>query len=311
VLGREWHSEERSPVAPREARARLFTAAAAEGRQVGPAVAAEIGLTHAELMGALFADLRGERIVTPPDSLMSPEELAQRCNLALVQGLLERSAAVSVGLRGDAQAIVRLARRRGLICQVGASPDHELLLELSGPLVLFRGTLLYGRALGALVGGLGSCDRFELRATCILRGRQLSLALRTGDPISPPLSSRGLDGKLELRFMRDFLGLTLDWDVLADPAPVGVDGTWIFPDFAIVHRDNPARRWLLEVAGFWTPDYVRQRLALLEASRLDRLILCVDRDRNCSPDELPEHPRVIPYKRRVDAAAVLAILDGG
>lgn len=33
-------------------------------------------------------------------------------------------------------------------------------------------------------------------------------------------------------------------------------GTLIFPDFELVHRRERERRWLLEIAGFWTPEYL-------------------------------------------------------
>jgi predicted nuclease of restriction endonuclease-like RecB superfamily len=36
----------------------------------------------------------------------------------------------------------------------------------------------------------------------------------------------------------------------------------IFPDFALQLRSDPGQRWLLEIAGFWTPDDVSRKLAL-------------------------------------------------
>jgi hypothetical protein len=57
----------------------------------------------------------------------------------------------------------------------------------------------------------------------------------------------------------------------------------------LVCRDSPKRRWLLEIVRFWTPDYVKEKLARLRVARLTNLILCIDVERNCTDEELP-HP---------------------
>ena len=61
--------------------------------------------------------------------------------------------------------------------------------------------------------------------------------------------------------------------------------------------------------GFWTPDYLRHKLAQLEAAGLSRLILYVDDRRRCAPSE-ESLGRVVRSRRRIDAAAVLAIMEG-
>jgi uncharacterized protein len=73
-------------------------------------------------------------------------------------------------------------------------------------------------------------------------------------------------------------------------------------------RANPARRWLLEIVGFWTPEYVARKLARYRSARLPNLILCIDEDRNCSNADLPPSARVVRYRRRVDPTAVLRMV---
>ena len=92
---------------------------------------------------------------------------------------------------------------------------------------------------------------------------------------------------------------------MREPEPVPVGSTLIFPDFALQHRTDAARRWLLEIVGFWTPDYVANKLALYRRARLPNLILCIDDHRNCAEADLPSAALVVRFRRRVDAAAVL------
>ena len=87
----------------------------------------------------------------------------------------------------------------------------------------------------------------------MLEGQRLALELRPGDPIFPAVEPRRYDSRLEERFARDFRRLAPEWDVVREPEPVPVGSTLIFPDFALQHRTDAARRWLLEIVGFWTP----------------------------------------------------------
>jgi hypothetical protein len=258
----------------------------------------------------LFGDLPGERLVAAPAQPLSAVELALRCNLAVVQGMLFRATVVRIEVEGNARVLVRHAKWRGLICTLARrTGSAAATVELSGPFALFRNTRLYGRALGELVPLLAWCPRFRLRAECVFHGRRLTLQLGTGDPIFPSSAPRRYDSLLEERFAREFRRLAPAWDVIREPEPIAATGTLIFPDFAVQHRSDPTRRWLLEIVGFWTPDYVERKLRLYRSARLSNLILCIDEGRNCAEEDLPSGARVVRYRRRVDAAAVLRVIE--
>ena len=168
VLGRlQRHTRHESAVPPRRARALVFTKAAladVPADVVVSTVAASLGMGAGELTDSLFADLPGERLVAAPVPRLSPGELALRVNLALAQGLLLHAASVTIEAGGNMRALVRHAKLRGLICNVAErSGGAGAVLELSGPLALFRHTRLYGHAPGELVPLLGWCASFRFR----------------------------------------------------------------------------------------------------------------------------------------------------
>lgn len=268
-------------------------------------VATKLGRSVAAVREALFADLPRERPVGTLPAGLTHVALALRVNLALAQALLYRSTGLRVALEGNARAVVRHARLQGLLCYVesGSVP----VLAISGPYSLFRRTLVYGRALSTLLPQLAWCRRFALEATCVLAGQQRVLRLRTGIPIPPAKPPAAYDSRLEARFARDLRRIAPEWDVVREPTPIAAGGTLVFPDFALHHRTD-GRSWLVEIAGFWTPEYVTRKLERLRAARLDNLILCIDEARRCSAAELPPTARVVRYRRRVDAAAVAALL---
>jgi predicted nuclease of restriction endonuclease-like RecB superfamily len=203
-----------------------------------------------------------------------------------------------------------LAKLRGLICTVSAPPGESAArLDISGPYALFRRTLLYGRALAAIVPPLVASGRFSLRATCVVRGQAVDFALATGDPVTAPDAGRPFDSRLEERFARDFQKVARDWDVIREPEPVRAGAGLVFPDFLLRHRADPTRKFLLEIVGFWTREYLETKLASLRKARIENLIVCVDTARGCSEGDLPIGARVVRYKRKIDPAAILALVN--
>jgi len=312
VLTRHWGSRRVATIPPRRARATVFVEAARsqeEPAAIVASVAAALGVTASELTDALVADLPGERLVAAPAEMLAPGELALRTNLAIAQGFLFRSTAVLIDMEGNARAVVRHAKLRGLICAVvPREGGGRAALHISGPYALFRRTLVYGRALSEILPLLAWCHHFRLQADCAVRGQQLILRLASGDPIFPGKAPRLYDSKLEERFARDFRRVAPDWDVIREPEAVPAGDALIFPDFALRHRGD-GRRWLVEVVGFWTRDYVERKLALFRAAELPNLILCIDESRNCTDGALPRSSRIILFRRRLDATAVLRLIE--
>ena len=321
VLLRLWRRERVAAVPPAEARARLFRASAAGGAAVGDAtakagratrdahlatVAASFDIGVEALVESLFADLPGERVVRAPAPPPPVGEVVLRTNLAIVQAVLMRASTIDLDVEGGVRPIVRLAKLRGLLCVVVEPADGgPPRLQLSGPFSLFRHTLLYGRALAELVPHLAWCARFTLRAACALRGRVVDVGVESGAPIFPAAPPASFDSKLEERFARDFARVAPDWDLVREPEAVRAGATLIFPDFLLRHRIHLERRVLVEVAGFWTPEYLAAKLARLREADLPPFILCVDEDRACALGEVPESISVVCFRRRVDVAEVM------
>jgi hypothetical protein len=313
VLLRLWKSELCADVPPDKVREAVFCAAAGKNAALRAlaleSAAHALKLEPAAVERTLFADLPGEKLVSPPPALPSPGELALRINLLVVRSLLFHARRVRIRADGATRPLVRQAKLRGLICAVTHLGDgQEPVLDLSGPFTVFRHTLLYGRALGELVQFLPHAAHFRLRADCVLREQEAVLELESGDPIFPAEAPRPFDSKLEARFAKDFANAAPDWDLVREPEPVAAGGTIVFPDFSLRHRLVPERKFLLEIMGFWSPDYVERKLALLRQADIKNLILCVDDERMCGEGELPCDARVVRFRRRVDPQAVLAAI---
>lgn len=313
VVTRLMESRVDSVLTSRVVRRTLFRAATRQGgprADVIAIAAASLETTPDEVERALFADLPGERVVEPLDPSVTAQQLSLRANLALVRMLLARSSHVEIELVGASRAVVRHAKLRGLIANVRERGEDGVRLDVSGPFALFRHTLLYGRALGELVPFLAWCARYSLEAECVLKRGKGKLCLASGDPIFPAAEPKRYDSKLEERFAREFRKAATDWDLIREPEPVACGTSLLFPDFVLQHRTDPSRRWLLEIAGFWTPGYLEHKLARLREAKIANLILCIDETRNCSEESLPALARVIRYRRKIRIEHVLGFIEG-
>ncbi len=315
VIDRLGQDQAVGPVPARKVRGTVFREASREperARALAQA-AAQLGMSEQQTMNALFADLPDERIMLPLTPAPSPAELALACNEAIVASLLAKALRVRITARGQVRAVVRHVRLMGLLCHAtpGVTKD-EVVLEVSGPYALFRHTRIYGQALSSLVPRLCWCNAYRLEADCVMgSGTAVGrLILESGDPIAAGRELSPFDSKVEERFARAFSKLAPEWDVVREPRPVSVGDTIIFPDFELCRRAT-GERWLLEIIGYWTPEYVRRKLGLLKRVRVERLILCVDEQRRCADERFDIDARVVRYRRKLDPRAVLAIVDPG
>jgi hypothetical protein len=247
----------------------------------------------------LFADLPDERAVVFRAPALP--ELVAAANLAVAKQLLRRAVRVELALSGGAHAVIRQIRLRRLMW-VARPGDEGTRVEVTGVFSLFRQTTQYGREFASLLPVLAGCDRFTLRAF-LPNGDVVRLA--TGDPLPARLPT--FDSKLERAFAKGVRAIP-GWDLTREPEPLAVDGTLVFPDFAVWRDTAPDRRWLVEIVGFWTPEYLQAKLDRLSRADRSDLLVCIDRRLGCGPEDVPSHLPVVWFDRTIDAAAVLARL---
>lgn len=303
----------RASLPPKEARAVVFRVAAS-GRVARHAVLEEcaraLSVTPEELERALFADLAAERVVAALPESLTATGLALEANRVLLSSLLRLAMRVQLRVWGDARALVKQTRRAGLLCVIRALSDARgegLELDISGPFALFRQSQLYGRALAGLLPRLMGQTRFELDALCPFQrdAPPILVSASSDDPLPIERTQHPSEGQLEKRFVSAFRRAAPAWDIDRDPPARAVGASLAFADFELRDRRSPERIFQLELVGFWTPEYLRAKLEQLRAAGLTDWLLCVDERRACQDGELPDDPRLIRYRSRLPARAVL------
>jgi len=307
VERRRWSTIVASPVPPARLRRSVFELAAERSRDEALATAgAAFDLDPSRIEDLLFADRAHARILQAPETLSSASELRERYNLALVQTLLTRSTDVTAVVRTNLRSVVRYAKLLGLMAFFDAAPDGATRMTVSGPLSLFHDTVKYGHALARWFPALTATQGWSLAARVLLGGQALGLELDAAAPI-PRVHSmpRAHDSKLETWLESDLRRLGSEWRIEREVAVVRQSGRLLFPDFALVSGE---RRVLVELAGWWTPEYIAAKVGLLRAARVP-LLLCMDARHASTHGAVASDARVILFEKRVDARVLVAACE--
>jgi predicted nuclease of restriction endonuclease-like RecB superfamily len=169
---------------------------------------------------------------------------------------------------------------------------------LDGPNSVLRKTRAYGVDFARFLAGLVRLRDWQLSAEIELRRgwRPLEFRLSADDRLgdhreAPPEYDSALESAIAEKF-----GASRDgWRLSREGAVVEAGGSLIVPDFAFSHEDGT--RVLLEIAGYWTPEYIEDKLAKLSRVRGENLIVAVPKALALRAGALPA--TVLPFRRRV------------
>ena len=111
-----------------------------------------------------------------------------------------------------------------------------------------------------------------------------------------------------MKFFKDFTKCTDDWDLIREPEALEAGDSIIFPDFAIKHRTGD-KYWLLEIIGYWTENYLKNKIDRLNRANVNNIILCIDEKLFCGKDKPSLPGKVIFFKNRIKPEEVLNIIN--
>ncbi len=189
----------------------------------------------------------------------------------------------------------------------GILPVTRYRIELSGPASVLRETRRYGVNFARFLPALLACDGWTMQAT--LRtpwGGRATLALTNRDGLTstmPPPEE--FDSSVEEKFAARFGAEREGWSLRRE-AEVLVEGQSVFvPDFAFRHHDGT--EVLLEIVGFWTPEYLAKKRETLRRFRGRRIYLAVAE--HCLPEGATVSEDVVVYKTALKPEPILALLE--
>lgn len=220
-------------------------------------IAAELGMSWQQIDERLFADVIEFQKLREFTGYASGEALLARYNVAQLQAALYRAERLSIWSRTDHKTILRYAKLARLMHTISRNGDGSYHFRFDGPASILRRSTRYGVAFARLVPGLLSCRQWH--ATARLRGprgRGYALRLSSDDGLSSPVAAaEPFDSQVEADFARRWGDQKRAGWTLHRETDLLVQGQRVFtPDFVLSHDDG--RRVLLEIIGYWTPEYL-------------------------------------------------------
>jgi len=119
------------------------------------------------------------------------------------------------------------------------------------------------------------------------------------------------DSILEQAFAERWAQMPTAWRLEREVDLIPLPGSVMVPDFRLVHPDGQS--CLLEIVGYWRPEYLRKKFAQVRRAGRQDVILAVSERLNLERAgvrhaDLPA--RVVWFKDRLLPQAVLAVLEG-
>jgi predicted nuclease of restriction endonuclease-like RecB superfamily len=269
--------------------------------------ASEFGLNPDEAEDCLYGDLSENRILVRFKDSFTPEALLKRYNLALAQGLLYRALGLHIRLAGDYRIVFRHIKLAHLIHRISPHPEGGYDVRLDGPASLFRNTERYGIRMAAFLPALLLAKDWNMTADVRTRDgiKYFRLDPNCGlESHFTPLPE--FDSKAEETFFGKFNRKDRDWKVEREGEVIDLGDSVMIPDFTFRHPDG--RTASLEIVGFWTPEYLRQKMEKIQKAGRRNLFLAVNRTLNCGKEKF-DGP-VFYYRTGIKLKDVLGMLEG-
>ena len=277
----------------------------------------QVALQHAlpaeSVDQALYADLPENHLLdsfAPPE----PDALLHRYNLALAQCLLFRCDLLRLSVKRNLpvryKQLFKFIKFYRLIHTIQGDPDAGYEIHLDGPLSMFRLTQKYGFQMALFLPALLLCTKWKMSASIVRpdRSRQEFVLDDQCGLVSHYRDQTLYDSLLEETFAQRFEKARTDWQLERETEIINLKETVMIPDFAFRHADG--RTALLEIVGFWRPEYLRRKLEKLRQAQRSDLIVAVSRGLNVSEEDFADLPGgVFFFKNRIQPREVVEQLE--
>ena len=279
-----------------------------EEREVKQQIAERLDRSWEEIERELFADVIEFHRLEKFAGFAEPKDLLARYNVAQVQAALYGAVKLTVWARRDFKTVLRYAKLARLMHSIDRQSDGRYRIRFDGPASVLRGTRRYGVRMAQFLPALLACDDWRLHAVVrSRRGWELALDLCDKDGLhSHQPSPDEFDSQVEEAFAKRWGNEPRDGWRIDREGEVLHEGQKVFvPDFAFHHEDG--RTVLLEIIGFWTPEYLQAKAETLEMFQSKPILLAVAEENREKMPGLPTDP--IWFKTRLRVEDVLEKLQ--
>lgn len=270
-------------------------------------LADRLGMPWEQIDQAMYADVLAYQPLEEFAGYPDPRALLARYNVAQLQACLYRAESMTVVATKDLKTIVRYAKLARLLHEIIRLGPSHVRLDFSGPASVLRETRRYGVNFAKFLPALLACEGW--RMTAVVRtpwNTRATLAISEADRFTSHLPApQEFDSALEESFARKFGPKRDGWELLREGEILHDRQKTFVPDFTFRHEDGT--EVLLEIVGFWTPEYLAQKRATLRQFRDHGILMAVPKASVRTGAHVPEN--VLIYQTALKLTPLLEALE--
>ncbi|NET10734.1 MAG: DUF790 family protein [Symploca sp. SIO2B6] len=268
----------------------------------------------------LYADLSENHILTQFE-IPTSEALLHLYNVSQVQGVFYKASHIVINAHrndpGEYKLLFRYLKLFGLMAYIEGDADHGFTITIDGPTSLFKASTRYGLDIAKLIPALLHVTKWDLKAELKIsdnysntpKTRYFTLDSDCG-LVSHYPPGKPYDSMLESSFVDRWQSQKTEWKLEREVDLIPIPGSVMIPDFRLVHPDG--RVYLLEIVGYWRPEYLRKKFYQVRQSERDDLILAISERLNLEKagvnfDDTPA--KIVWFKDKLLPKSVLNILE--
>jgi len=269
--------------------------------------------------------LTGDSEESYAEDTVTTEWLLTRYNLALAQAVLYDATEMRIRVWDSFATVFSYVKLFGLMHRIypidsdgnrvsntDAADGYEAILD--GAASLFSKSRKYGIRMANFLPALPLCDRWEMKADVLddesgSAGRTLSFELDHTEDLSSHYAAQGeFDSDVERTLAGKWERANTDWQLVREDDVLDLGAEVMLPDFAIEHPDG--RRAIFEIIGFWTPEYLDEKLTKIQEAEHDNLIIAVSKRLDCSSEDFEGmDDRVLWFKSGIHVYDVVELAE--
>jgi len=270
-------------------------------------IAEELGTPWDQIEQALYTDVMAFQTLEEFAGYSSPGAFLSRYNVAQLQASLYRAESVTVTAGEDLKTIVRYAKFARLLHEIVRVGPSAYRITFTGPASVLRETRRYGVDFAKFLPALLACKGWTMEAMLQTPWKaHAKLVVSAQDGFTSHLPpAQEFDSALEESFAEKFGPQRGGWQLIREGRILCERQKTFVPDFTFRHEDGT--EVLLEIVGFWTPEYLTAKRETLRQFRRHRILLAVPESSLREGAAIGEN--VLTYKTALKLPPLLAALE--
>lgn len=278
-----------------------------EERKIKAQLADELGLTWSEIEQGLYADVMAFQQLEQFEGYPNASALLSRYNVAQLQACLYRAESMTVVATDEFKTILRYAKLAKLLHGIVRLGPSKYRITFSGPASVLRQTRQYGVNFARFLPALLACEGWQMTASLKTPwNTSAKLNLSDSDGFTSHLPSPDeFDSRLEESLAEKFGSQRDGWQLIREGEILHDHQKTFVPDFTFRHEDGT--QVLLEIVGFWTPEYLMHRRRSLQLFRHHRILIAVPEKSLREGARIGEN--VLVYKTALKLTSLMEALE--